>query len=201
MTQKSLEEQISAFIDDELDPRELPLFTAQVSRNPDLRRKLLRYRLAGDCLRGEHQRAGSVMDLAERVQAALIADAPAASMAPPRRQAPAWRWTALGAAAAVVLAVAVVMQAPVQQPTGSETMLAASDSRLSPITVAVQPLPAPVRAEAQAAAARQMRMTSYLVYHGEFAGTLSSRTVASRIVDQDSGARWMPARHAVHTHD
>lgn len=195
-----IDEQVSAFVDDELDAHELPMFTAQVARNPELRRRLSRYALIGDCLRGDLRLDIPGLAMADRVREALDAEPaaarPAAQAHPAARAGSHWRRPALGVAAGVAIAAALLLNlptAPVPQQDLAATGPAATVTLAAALPAAV-PAPLPQRA-----ARADVRMTNYLVYHGEYAGMLSSRAVASRIVDQDSATRWV--RQAVLTDD
>ena len=206
-----IDEQVSAFVDDELDPRELPMFTAQVAHSPELRRRLARYALIGNCLRGDLRPATSGLMIADRVRAALD-DEPAAAPAPVAlpvvRPGAAWRRPALGVAAGIAIAAALLLNLPTgpvpqQEPMATALAPAATAPVVASLPAAV-PAPRPqvqrpVTAASQRPTRADVRMTNYLVYHGEYAGMLSSRAVASRIVDQDSGTRWV--RQAVLTDD
>lgn len=199
-----IDEQLSAFVDDELDPRELPMFTAQVARSPGLRRRLARYALIGDCLRGDLRLEPSALAIADRVRAALDAE-PEAPPLPAPRAAGGWHRPALGVAAGVAIAAALLLNLPTApMPQQAPVTAATAPAAALPVAASLPATPPP-RASLPAASAAQrparadVRMTNYLVYHGEYAGMLSSRAVASRIVDQDSGNRWV--RQAVLTDD
>lgn len=220
-----IDEQLSAFVDDELDPRELPMFTAQVARSPELRRRLARYSLIGDCLRGDLRLDPAALRIADRVSAALdaepVVERPAATAGPAApRAGNGWHRPALGLAAGLALAALLLVQLPTGPDAPPEPVAATTaPAATAPVTAtatataalpvtspgpASRPaaLPAVVRpasSPAQRPARADVRMTNYLVYHGEYAGMLSSRAVASRIVDQDSGTRWV--RQAVLTDD
>jgi negative regulator of sigma E activity len=210
MTMKhAIEEQISAFVDQELDPGELPLFSAQVARNPELRRKLARYSLIGHCLRRDPQLNLAALTIADRVSEALAAE----PVAEPTRQAwpgaAGWWRPALGVAAGLILGVGLLLQLPApESPAGSQPLAVTTVNPAPPASPAaaapagITPAASVVRSERRPAAVRaDTRMTSYLVHHGEYAGMLSSRAVASRIVDQEGGARWIQARPAVLSDD
>ena len=206
-----IDEQLSAFVDDELDPRELPMFTAQVARSPELRGRLARYALIGDCLRGDLRLDTSGLAIADRVRAALDGEPATTVAATPARASQSgsgWRRPALGVAAGVAIAAALLLNLPTG-PLPQDEPVAVASAPAATLAVAA-PLPAavlvpsprsdrPAAALPQRAARADVRMTNYLVYHGEYAGMLSSRAVASRIVDQDSGTRWV--RQAVLTDD
>ena len=206
-----IDEQVSAFVDDELDPRELAMFSAQVARNPELRRRLSRYALIGDCLRGDLRGGTSGLTMADRVRAALDAE-PAetggtADALPAQGAGGYWRRPALGVAAGVAIAAALLLNLPTvpgpqEEPVVSVSGSAAPDPVAASLSGAVLAPAVPAERSNSALTQRaraDVRMTNYLVYHGEYAGMLSSRAVASRIVDQDSGTRWV--RQVVLTDD
>jgi anti-sigma factor RsiW len=177
MTQM-LDEQLSAFLDGELPSGEHELLLARLDRDPACRRKLARYGLIGEALRGPVH-TGS-LNVAERVRASL--DRPDAARIEGSRRMPAWAgWAVAGITAAAVLG-GVGQLRPTERPTA--VAAAASVPETRQIT--------PSRARPLGAS----RMTNYLVYHSNyttapFRGTLDAHLVSAEVTD----ARWQqPAR-------
>ena len=52
---ESIQDQVSAFIDDELSAEECAFFVRRLERDPEARRQLIRYTTMGAVLRGELQ--------------------------------------------------------------------------------------------------------------------------------------------------
>ena len=184
-----VDEQLSAWLDDELPREELHLLRARLESSPQYRARLARFSLIGSQLRaGEPggSRSGVLaLGLSVRVGAALDglpgrpADA-AVGLATP------WRGRLLPYALAAGVALAAV---------GLTTLL--HQAGIGPGSSAVDQAPASVRlvsvtepkAPSQSPPSRRaslspQRLTSYLVYHGEYSGLLSARVTESNIVNQ-----------------
>lgn len=184
-----VDEQLSAWLDDELPAPELELLASRLERSPEHRARLARYSLIGSTLRGGHAGGPSVglaaLQISARVAATLDAtDKPAV----PAAVRPAPRLLPYAAAAGVAL-VAVALVPLLRPVTGQGPAPVAS--------VAVQPALSPgalqpVRAQSLVAdrvavsgrpSLSPRRLTSYLVYHGEYSGMLSAKLTDSHIVN------------------
>lgn len=162
-----LEEQLSAFLDGELPAEEVDLLLARLERDPACRRKIARFGLIGEALRGPVH-PGS-LEIAEKVRRNL-ADAEAAPRSADRRRRAWLGWAAAGVAATAVLAAVVQITPGATRPE---------------VVAATAPVPvlrrdAPVRARPLGAS----RMTNYLVYHSNyttapFRGTLNAHLVSA----------------------
>lgn len=169
-------EQLSAWLDDELPAAEVELLATRLSQSPEQQARAARYALIGS-----HLRAGRTSDLAagllalglrDRVRA-VVEVAPEPAIAADRQVSN--RWLPYAAAAGIaMLAVALIPMLrmssevpPVDQPIAASAML----------SVAVTP-----------ASLSSDRMTSYLVYHGEYSGMLSAKFTDSSIINARSAA-------------
>ena len=182
-----IEEQLSAWLDDELPAAELELLASRLARSPELRARAARYGLIGSTLRGAPAgtTAGGLaaLQLGARVDVAL--DEGAAS-APPAVARRASRLLPYAAAAGIAL-VAVALVPLLRPAPGSAPMArVAVQPAIQPVTLA------PVRAQSLVEdrvggpgqpSLSPRRLTSYLVYHGEYSGMLSAKLTDSHIVN------------------
>lgn len=189
-----IDEQLSAWLDDELPAAELELLVSRLSRSPEHRARVARYGLIGSTLRGvpDGARAASLAALGMSARVSVALDAGPVPAEPVARR-PRSRLVPYVAAAAVALvAVALV---PVLRPApGSGASPAASvagQATMVPATLM------PVRAQSLVAgrvgppgqpSLSPRRLTSYLVYHGEYSGMLSAKLTDSHIVNNRSYA-------------
>ncbi|MDH5275893.1 MAG: sigma-E factor negative regulatory protein [Gammaproteobacteria bacterium] len=186
-----VEEQLSAWLDDELPAAELALLAARLARSPEQRARAARYGLIGSTLRdgpaGPRSAGLAALQISARVSAALDDDiaAPAPAAAP----RPATRLLPYAAAAGVAL-VAVALMPLLRPAPGSAGIPNARVAVQSPIQPAAL---TPVRAQSlvvqRTGIAGQpylspRRLTSYLVYHGEYSGMLSAKLTDSHIVNK-----------------
>jgi sigma-E factor negative regulatory protein RseA len=112
---KEIKEQISAFVDNELSPREIERTLARIGTQPDLRQVWDRYHLIGDTIRGEGVRtsSGGIADsIRERLESEPAILSPPAASGPLGRRPGLGLWirpVAGAALAASVAALAVVV--------------------------------------------------------------------------------------------
>jgi negative regulator of sigma E activity len=182
---EQLRDQISAFLDDELPPGESELLVRRIARDPAIHRTASRYLLIGQTLRGETsgdplafmRKLNHRIEAGEDEMGEPLDDAPIAPVA-----GPATRWwrPASGAAAAAAIALIAIMS--LQNVTREEGMEPAAMATTTPAA-------APARASADAGALPPLqtthlpiRLTNYLMSHGEVAGTLGRKTIHSGIV-------------------
>src|SRR5690606_11134180 len=178
---EQIHDQVSAFIDDELSAEESAFLVRRFERDPESRSKLVRYSLIGSALRGELLQPDPDM-LRRRVNAALngLASVPkpaAAAMPPPRAAANA-RWAnpavGLGLAASVAVAALFTVRAMNQADGSAETP--------TPVMSTIVPADSPQQgASSVVAPLPPIRLTNYLLHHGEYAG-LSRTSVHSTVV-------------------
>jgi len=166
-----IDEQLSAWLDDELADSEFEVLTARLVRGPELRARVARYALIGSCLRGGRRAnlAGEIaaLGLSDRVQAAVAGPVEPVVADLGRRTR---RWSPYAIAASVVLLsvalVPLLRKENAPQPSGRP-----GTGSPNALTVAA---PASISPD---------RMTSYLVYHGEFSGALSAKVTDSNIIN------------------
>jgi sigma-E factor negative regulatory protein RseA len=174
---EQINDQISAFIDNELSADESALLVRRFERDSEARARAMRYTLIGSALRGELLEPHPSV-LRQRVAAALSGIAP--SSAKPRE-----RWTErlarplLGFGIAATVAVVAIgalrslneasIAANVAAPiTASE--LPTRDSYVVPTDTDESRVGAPIR------------LTNYLMHHGEYASGLTRTSVNSNVV-------------------
>ena len=174
---KPIDEQISAFLDDELPAAEFDLLLKQIVREPSHRDRFARYALIGECLRDSARRPVVSRGFAERVSAAIAADQPARPVAVAR---PAWQrriWMA-GAAAALAGIVAVFVATPFATRSEAPMVAASDDAAVGDAAVSTVSATATRRLNPRAAE----RLTGYLVAHGAYANELSRSNIDSHLV-------------------
>jgi sigma-E factor negative regulatory protein RseA len=179
---EQINDQISAFIDNELSADESALLVRRFERDTEARTRAMRYTLIGASLRGELLEPHPSI-LRQRIAAAL-----SGNVAPslPRRERVAERWTrpllGVGIAATVAIvaigALRTLNEASLPSASGppvAAVPLQARDPVAAPsyvVPVATTDAPPPVAP----------RLTNYLMHHGEFASGLTRTSVSSNVV-------------------
>ena len=194
-----IDEQLSAWLDDELPQEELDLLRARLEASPERRARLARYSLIGSHLRdsqpGRLQTGLLALRLSARVSSALQASPGSAGEASPGA-ASAWtsRLLPYALAAGVVFAAVgltiLLREAGVGPGFSPGDQTQASVRLLAPVD---RQAPPPETTGGRTTLSPQ-RLTSYLVYHGEYSGLLSARVTESHIVNQ---SRYVGAVQAV----
>jgi sigma-E factor negative regulatory protein RseA len=178
-----INDQISAFIDNELSADESALLVRRFERDTDARARAMRYTLIGASLRGELLEPHPSV-LRQRVAAAL-SGAPAA-ITPKARERWTDRWARplLGVGIAATVAVVAI-----------GTLRSLNEAAVLPS--ATTPLAAAPRQDRDAAPAQfyvvpelskssgtvaPIRLTNYLMHHGEYASGLTRTSVNSNVV-------------------
>ena len=176
---EQINDQISAFIDDELSAEESALLVRRFERDSGARAQALRYTMIGAALRGEVLEPHSSV-LRRRITAALDG-AVTASERPAQRWSTRYARPLLGFGIAAAVAVAaigtlrLVNDAGVGAGAGGGPTLA-SDPVVAPSYVVPQdatpagPVTAPIR------------LTNYLIHHSEYASGLGRASVSSNVV-------------------
>jgi sigma-E factor negative regulatory protein RseA len=179
---EQINDQISAFIDNELSADESSLLVRRFERDTEARARAMRYTLIGASLRGELLEPHPSI-LRQRIAAAL-----SGNVAPsqPRRARPAERWARPLLGVGIAATVAIVAIGALRNL--NEASLPAADA----LPVAAVPLQArdPVaapsyvvpQATTDAPAPVAPRLTNYLMHHGEFASGLTRTSVSSNAV-------------------
>jgi sigma-E factor negative regulatory protein RseA len=178
-----INDQISAFIDNELSADESALLVRRFERDTEARARAMRYTLIGASLRGELLEPHPSV-LRQRISAALSGNtAPAVAKV---RERSADRWTrplfGLGIAATVaVVAIGALrfLNDPALAPAGVPASAAAARQAPDPGAYVV-----PQNTDESTTVAP--RLTNYLMRHGEFASGLTRTSVNSNVV---GGAR------------
>jgi sigma-E factor negative regulatory protein RseA len=171
-----INDQISAFIDNELSADESALLVRRFERDTEARARAMRYTLIGASLRGELLEPHPSV-LRQRVAAALSGVAP---NAPKARERWTERWArpllGVGIAATVAFVAIGALRslneaaiAPGVTPVAT-TPLQTRDSYVVPTDTDDQRVGAPIR------------LTNYLMHHGEYASRLTRTSVNSNVV-------------------
>jgi negative regulator of sigma E activity len=180
------QEQTSLFVDDELTAEECEFFVRRLQRDPDARGRLFRYQLIGAALRGELKTADPEL-LRRRLQAAMDGVGRAQVGRVPQRVGYARLIKpAIGVAlAASVTAAALLMFRPSGMNETSEaatsgvaSLEASGDGREAPDPGYVVSRDADPRRTALP----PVRLTNYMMQHGEYASRLSRTSVHSNVV-------------------
>ena len=183
---EQINDQISAFIDDELSADESAMLVRRFERDPEARGRALRYTMIGDALRGQLLEPNPSI-LRHRVAASLSG----VQAAGPAKTAAAWpmRFARPAVGFGIAAAVAVV---------AIGVLRVVNDAQVAPATVAAvetaQPLQVrqisdeapsyvvPQEAPEGRPVTPPIRLTNYLMRHGEYASGLSRTSVHSNVV-------------------
>jgi len=181
-----INDQISAFIDNELSADESALLVRRFERDSEARSRAMRYTLIGASLRGELLEPHPSV-LRQRLAAAL-SGTPAPSVSVPKVRD---RWTqrlarpmlGVGIAASVAVAAIGMLRSLNDAPfaPGAIAPLAgapvqARDALVAPSYVV------PQEVEAGRPVTPPIRLTNYLMHHGEYASGLTRTSVNSNVV-------------------
>jgi len=176
---EQINDQISAFIDDELSVEESALFARRFDRDPSARAQALRYTMIGAALRGEMLEPHSV--LRRRIAAALDGAVPAAE-----RRAPHWsaRYARplLGFGIAAAVAVAAIGTLRLVNETGGAPNGANGGAVLASDQVVAPSYVVPQDATPAGPVTSPIRLTNYLIHHSEYASGLGRASVSSNVV-------------------
>ncbi|MEO8464858.1 MAG: sigma-E factor negative regulatory protein [Gammaproteobacteria bacterium] len=178
---EQINDQISAFIDDELSAEESALLVRRFEREPNVRARALRYTMIGAALRGELLQPHSSM-LRRRITAALDgAVTTTERLAAPRGSARYARpLLGLGIAAAVAVAaigtLRLVNEAGVAPNGAIGGTVLARDQVVAPSYVV------PQDATPAGPVTSPIRLTNYLIHHSEYASGLGRASVSSNVV-------------------
>ena len=180
-----INDQISAFIDNELSADESALLVRRFERDGDSRARAMRYTLIGASLRGELLEPHPSV-LRQRISSALSGTA--APVAPKARDRWTDRWARpmLGVGIAATVAVVAI-----------GTLRSLNEASITPLpTTAVGAFPLQVSDSVRAPApsyvvpqgtelsrtGAPIRLTNYLIHHGEFASGLTRTSVNSNVL-------------------
>ncbi len=186
MTQQ-IHDQMSAFWDDELSAEECAFLVRRLEHDPEARNMMLRYATIGSALRGEMLRPDPNV-LRRRISDALDGAAPRQSRP---AAVPGWRTRAFrpavgfGIAASAALVGIFVLRSINGVDADAEALQAAQAQQDVPGYVVPREF-----VDQRNVVVPPIRLTNYLMHHGEYASHLSRTTVHSNVV----GARENPQR-------
>jgi len=178
-----ISDQISAFIDNELTADESALLVRRFERDTEARARAMRYTLIGASLRGELLEPHPSV-LRERVAAAL-SGAPAANVQKVRERSTArWARPLLGLGIAATVAVAAIgtlrsLNEAAVSPGVSAPLAASQRQALEAAQAQLYVVPEPSDLSGTVA---PIRLTNYLMHHGEYASGLTRTSVTSNVV-------------------
>jgi len=177
---EQINDQISAFIDDELSAEESALLVRRFERDSNARAQALRYTMIGAALRGEVFESHSSV-LRRRITAALDGAVPTTERAAPRWSARYARpLLGFGIAAAVAVAaigtLRLVNEAGVAPGGAAGGAVLARDQAVPPSYVV------PQDATPSGPVTSAIRLTNYLIHHSEYASGLGRASVSSNVV-------------------
>jgi negative regulator of sigma E activity len=187
-----INDQISAFIDNELSADETALLVRRFERDPEVRARAMRYTLIGASLRGELLEPHPSV-LRQRVAAALWGGTTPSVAKARERWTDRWARPLVGVGIAATVAVgAIGILRSLNESTfasGDATSVAGSvqpgDSGEAPMYV----VPA---VSDRARTTAPIRLTNYLMHHGEYASGLTRTSVSSNVVVGAGGAGLEP---------
>jgi sigma-E factor negative regulatory protein RseA len=178
---EQINDQISAFIDNELSADESALLVRRFERDTDARARAMRYTLIGASLRGELLEPHPSV-LRQRVAAALSGAAPSAPKAR-ERWSDRWARPLLGVGIAATVAVVAVggLRSLNEASLAPGVVIPISSTSLQTRDVVVPTYVVPPNIDESRVAA-PIRLTNYLMHHGEFASGLTRTSVNSNVV-------------------
>ena len=178
---QKIEEQLSALLDGELPVEEEELLLRRLGQNADYHAILGRFSLIGELMR-DAMADPAALQIGDRIRAAVTEEgAHSGSLRP----ATAWRGMGKGlVGAGIAVAVAMVALTVVFGPDTE------SGSGPAPALARVEPSYTVPVGRAGLRVIAPVRLTGYLVAHGEFSGALSRRAMDSRIVRQRPETAW-----------
>ena len=178
---EQINDQISAFIDDELSAEESALLVRRFERDSNARAQALRYTMIGAALRGEVLEPHSSA-LRRRIAAALDGVVPAT-------ERPAARWSAryarplLGLGIAAAVAVAAIGTLRLVNDAGvAPNGAAAGGTVLARDQVVAPSYVVPQDATPAGPVTSPIRLTNYLIHHSVYASGLGRASVSSNVV-------------------
>jgi sigma-E factor negative regulatory protein RseA len=179
MTDK-VHDQISAFVDDELSEQQSAFLVRRFEHDSDARGQAVRYTLIGSALRNELLQPDPAI-LLRRISSVLDGAAPIAVRAPRR-----WSAGFVRPLAGLAIAAGVASIAIFGLQTLNDTRVDSSSAVVAPHSVAEAIEPASYVVPLEAAPAHPVtppiRLTNYLVHHGEYTSGLSRTSVHSNVV-------------------
>jgi sigma-E factor negative regulatory protein RseA len=188
-----INDQISAFIDDELSDEESAFLLRRFERDSDARSLAVRYTMIGSALRGEL--LGPDPAILRRRVAVAMTGAPLAAARPPVTR---WRTRLarplVGVGIAATVAIAAIgglrlINDARNAEGASAGVTAFSPREMREIVTAPASYVVPPEVSDPPVVAPAIRLTNYLVHHGEYASRLSRTSVHSNVVGAVDAAR------------
>jgi negative regulator of sigma E activity len=193
MTEPS-NDQISAFLDDELSEQESNFLVRRFERDAVARGQAIRYTMIGCALRNEILSPDPTIlqrRIANALNGAPVAAASSVSAPAPVQRGNAVRWSArfarplagLGIAASVALVALIGLRA-LNEPGSPPAPVVANQPSPAQLKQWTEPASyvVPQDVPDTPAVAPSIRLTNYLVHHGEYASGLSRTSVHSNVV-------------------
>ena len=180
MTEK-IQDQISAFIDDELSAEECSFFVRRLERDPEAREQLIRYSTAGAAIRGELLQPDPGV-LRRRLQHAMDGVAfPAGQLRGRQRAGSRFLKPALGfgIAASVAAAAIFTLQGIMGGGANLGSIVQNQQQALQP---AAPSYVVPQDVPEDRLLSSPITLTNYMVHHGEYASRLGRNFVLSNVV-------------------
>jgi len=178
-----INDQISAFIDNELSADESSLLVRRFERDTEARSRAMRYTLIGAALRGELLEPHPSV-LRQRVASALSGGTVPTVAKARDRSTDRWARPILGVGIAATVAVVAIGALR----SLNETPLAPGNPAVIPAAAlqardAVAPsYVVPEASDQSSRAVGSIRLTNYLMHHGEYASGLTRTSVSSNVV-------------------
>jgi negative regulator of sigma E activity len=181
---EEIQDQISAFVDDELSLDECMFLVRRFERDPQARRRVASYLTIGAALRGELVHPDPAA-LRQRLDKAMGGSAPSIVPAAAARSFAARGLVkpAVGVAiaASVAIAAVLVLRSGAMAP-GGAVVATEVPGPLTAASVEPRSYVVPQEASESRAVTQPIRLTNYLVHHGEFASGLGRTLIHSSIV-------------------
>jgi negative regulator of sigma E activity len=180
------QEQTSLFVDDELTADECEFFVRRLQRDPDARGRLVRYQLIGAALRGELKMSDPEL-LRRRLQAAMDGIGRSQNARTPQRVGYArFLKPALGLAIAASVAITAFLMLRTSDMNGARE---APTSRIAALEASADEREGrgasyvvPPDTDPRRMVSPPVRLTNYMMQHGEYASRLSRTSVHSNVV-------------------
>jgi negative regulator of sigma E activity len=178
---EQINDQISAFIDDELSAEESALLVRRFERDSNARAQAIRYTMIGAALRGEVLEPHSSV-LRRRITAALDGAVSATERPAPRWSAPRYARPLIGLGIAAAVAVAAIGTLRLVNESGVAPNGAAGGTVLARDQVVAPSYVVPQDATPAGPVTSPIRLTNYLIHHSEYASGLGRASVSSNVV-------------------
>ncbi len=183
-------EQLSALLDQELDPGQITGTSGRIADSDDLRGTWDRYHLIGDVMRGEGVRVAG-RSVADAVRERIQSEPPILAAPKPRaRTGPEARWLKPAAGAALAASVAVVAVYSLPRLTGTAPSGAPIQVAQAPVSInAETPRRSGTHWKNLTQPQLESRLNRYLVNHSEYAspGGMNGLLPYTSFVGYDTG--------------